>query len=99
MAPVVLAVFSYFWIIILLDHLVYPGCLARTVNIMSSILSSSFEGIFPIQTIWSNSGDENGGLSGKIPHLSIIKIAYFDSYLKSKFDDSKKMVANLRFDY
>jgi hypothetical protein len=47
---------------------------------MSSVLSTSLECMFSIHTVRSNSGDENGCLSGKIPKLGIIKSAYFDGY-------------------
>ncbi len=47
---------------------------------MGSILSASLKCVFPVHTIWSDRGDEDGGLSGKIPHFCIVEVAYFDGY-------------------
>lgn len=79
------------YLFIPLNHFMYPGYLSRAINIMSSILSTSFESIFPAYTIWSNSGDENGSHSGKISQLSIIEIANLDSYFMSKLEALKKL--------
>jgi hypothetical protein len=60
----------------------YPRYFSRTINIMGSVLSTGFEGVFSVHTVWSDSGDENGCLSGKVPKLGIIEIADLDSYIR-----------------
>jgi len=60
-----------------------PWCFSCTVNVVGAVFSTGFEGMFSIHTIRSNGGNENGGLSGKVSHLDIIEIAYFDGYIEA----------------
>ena len=71
----------------------YPRCFSRTINIMGSVLSTGFECVFSVRTVWSDSGDENGCLSGKVhegtPTGKIETIDNLQTYVAAPKDGSK----------